>query len=111
MRQNPCATPSAIVMALDNCATGIDDLNSSSSLTIFPNPSNGACTAIFETENRDNYILKIINTVGQIICEETLNNFSGTYSRQTDISSLGKGAYVLSVTNSKNEVVKKVLAY
>lgn len=109
--QNPCASPSAIVSGIDSCASGINDVSADNSLSVFPNPSSGLFTANFQTASSDNYTVKITNTLGQIVYEEALNNFSGVYSKQMNIASYGKGVYLLSISNSKNETVKKVVTY
>jgi hypothetical protein len=91
--------------------TNITDVVTSNSLTVFPNPAMGVFTANFKTEKNDNYTVRIINTLGQVVYKEALNNFSGTYSKQMDVTSFSKGVYTLSITNSKNEDVKQVVVY
>ena len=110
VQQNPCMSPAATVSAIDSCSsTGVNNMEANTLLDIYPNPSNGNFTANFQTNVNDNYTVKITNTLGQVVYKEALNNFNGTYSRKMDISSCGKGVYMLSVLNSKNETVKKVL--
>ena len=79
--------------------TGFKDIISNNSLNISPNPNAGLFTANFFTQTNDNYTVKITNTLGQIVYEEALNNFNGSYSKQIDISNFGKGIYVISVHN------------
>ena len=67
-----------------------------------PNPSNGAFTTSFEALNTDNYTVKITNTLGQVVYQEVLNNFNGTYSKEMNIASYGKGIYLLVISNGKN---------
>jgi hypothetical protein len=81
------------------------------SLVVYPNPSNGVFTTSFNTVNADNYNVKITNTLGQVVYEESLVNFSGNYSKAINIASFGKGVYMLSISNSKNEDVKKVITF
>ena len=80
-------------------------------LDIYPNPNNGQFEVSFNIERHDNYIVKITNTIGQSVYEEPLNDFSGQYKKKLDIAGYGKGVYMLSITNSKNEMVKKVIVY
>ena len=110
--QNPCSSPGVKVSAMDTCtSTGINDLTVTNSLVVFPNPSNGVFTTSFNTLKADNYSVKITNTLGQVVYEEELNNFNGTYSKEINIAAYGKGVYMLSISNSKNEDVKKVLTF
>lgn len=107
-----CNTARTPVTATDTCGfTGINDLFASNHIDIFPNPSNGQFTVAFNVHNADNYTVKIANAIGQSVYEEKLSNFSGTYNKNIDIGPHGKGVYMLIVTNSRNETVKKVLVY
>jgi hypothetical protein len=112
VQQDPCSSPAALVTGVDTCSvTGINDLDAANALSIYPNPSNGNFTANFQTFVADNYTVKITNLLGEVVYKETLNNFSGSYVKQMNISEFGKGMYMLSISNSKNETVKKVLVY
>lgn len=106
-------TTTQLVSALNtNCTTtGINNFVVANSISVLPNPSNGAFTTSFEASNTDNYIVKITNTLGQVVYQETLNNFSGIYSKEMNIASYGKGVYLLVISNGKNEDVKKVITY
>lgn len=106
-----CNTARTPITATDTCLVGVNDLFVNNQLDIYPNPNNGAFTTSFHVENSDNYTVKVVNELGQTVYEEKLDNFSGTYSKKIDISSFRKGVYMLSVSNSKNETVKKVLVY
>lgn len=112
VQQNPCTTPAVKVSAVDTCtSTGINDLSVTNSLVVYPNPSNGVFTTSFNTVNADNYLVKITNTLGQVVYSETLNNFSGNYSKEITIAAYGKGVYMLSISNEKGVDVKQVITY
>ena len=107
-----CNTGRTAVTVTDTCTSiGINDLFVTNHLDVYPNPNSGVFTTSFNVTNTDNYTVKITNELGQIVYEEKLDNFSGTYSKKIDIASYRKGVYMLSVSNSKNETVKKVLVY
>jgi len=91
--------------------TGINNVTVTNSFDVYPNPSNGAFTTSFNATEADNYNVKITNTLGQVIFAETLNNFVGDYSKEMNISAYGKGIYLLSISNSQGEDVKKVITY
>ncbi len=112
IQQNPCTTPAVKVSGIDTCtSTEINELTVTNSLLIFPNPSSGVFVTSFNTLSVDNYVVKITNTLGQVVYAETLENFSGNYSREMNVSLFGKGVYLLSISNSKNVDVKKIITY
>lgn len=107
-----CNTGRTACTATDTCAViGINDLFANNYIGVFPNPNNGVFTVSFNTMTLDNYTVKVASVLGQTVYEEKLNAFSGKYSNKIDIASFRKGVYLLSVTNSKNETVKKVIVY
>jgi hypothetical protein len=111
VQQNPCASPGTVVSGIDSCASGVNNVTVDNSFSVFPNPASGIFTATFQAAGSANYTVKITNTLGQVVYKEELNNFSGTYSKQMDISSYGKGVYILSISNAKDTDVKKVITY
>ncbi|MBI3501923.1 MAG: T9SS type A sorting domain-containing protein [Bacteroidetes bacterium] len=106
-----CNTARTSVTVTDTCLTGMNDLFANNYMDVYPNPSNGVFNVAFHIDNTDNYVIKVANAVGQTVYEEKLENFSGTYSNKINLASMRKGVYLLSVSNSKNQSVKKVLIY
>ena len=70
-----------------NNTTDVNNVVVANSISVLPNPSNGAFTTSFEALNTDNYTVKITNTLGQVVYQEVLNNFNGTYSKEMNIAS------------------------
>ncbi|HEY4800115.1 MAG TPA: T9SS type A sorting domain-containing protein, partial [Bacteroidia bacterium] len=107
-----CNTGRTAVTVTDTCSTiGVNDLFANNYIDVYPNPSNGLFNVAFQTSQLDNYTVKVTNTIGQTVYEEKLTSFSGNYSNKIDISTFRKGIYLLSVSNSKNQTVKKVIVY
>jgi hypothetical protein len=63
----------------------------------------------FDALNKDNYVLEIKNTLGQLIFKETLNGFSGKYSRKIDMGEYGKGFYMMTFSNSSDKQLRKII--
>ncbi len=92
--------------------TGIDtETGAVSQFNIFPNPSDGAFNITFNANTKANYKLEVFNSVGQKVHEETLDNFSGAYSRPLDIQQYGKGIYLIGISNDDSKSVKRAVAY
>ncbi|HET7818436.1 MAG TPA: T9SS type A sorting domain-containing protein [Bacteroidia bacterium] len=92
--------------------TNISNINHENILmNIYPNPSNGLFTASFNAINKDNYTIMISNSLGQVVYKENLNNFTGIYLKQMDISSFGQGVYLFSISSSDGQQMKQVINY
>ncbi len=62
-------------------------------------------------EKEDNYIVEITNALGQSVYKETLPAFCGKYNREVDLVGYGKTAYLITISNSTEKIVKRVVAY
>lgn len=92
--------------------TDIDDFaNNDFLFTVFPNPNNGSFNISFNALAKENYKLELINVIGESVYQEILPEFKGIYSKQIDIGKYGKGIYMIHLSTSKKEVVKKIVVY
>ena len=89
----------------------VDQVSNDFFFTIYPNPNSGNFNLSFNVTERETYKIELKNTLGAMVFQETLAAFSGTYSKQMDVTKYGKGIYLIGLTNSKNETVKRVIVY
>lgn len=107
-----CNTGRTACTVTDTCSTaGINELMTDNQLDVFPNPSNGVFSVDFNAAATDDYKVSITNAVGQTIYNEQLQSFKGNYKRTIDVKPYGSGVYMLSITNSKNEIFRRVVVY
>lgn len=106
---NGCS--SAISAPLVMSTVGIYPSNDKTILSVYPNPGDGNISVSIETLERSNYTLEIKNTLGQLIYQDMLTDFSGTYSKQMNISGFGGGIYLLGLINTNSEIIKKIVVY
>lgn len=90
---------------------GIAQFNTDCFLAVYPNPNDGNFTISFEVPERSTYTLKVVNVIGALIYNEVLTDFDGKYSKQMNFGRLAKGVYLISLTGSESELVKKVVVY
>jgi hypothetical protein len=69
---------------------------------ILSNPNEGIFTII---TNFNNYDIEVYNSMGKKILDHKMSNLNGNI----DISSYGKGMYIVRISNIDNIVVKKIL--
>ena len=81
---------------------GINELSKETEITISPNPFTSQTTISFSSE-QNNTIIKVINVIGEIIAQSTINGKQYTL----DLSSASKGIYFLQITDEKKTVVNR----
>ena len=91
--------------------TDIEEKNNPYYFELYPNPNNGVCTILFNALVTTEYKLEIKNALGALVYKETLGDFAGAYSKQLNLAEYGKGIYFISISNSINETVKKIVVY
>ena len=109
VQENPCASAALPISGVDSCLSGVNNLVLENSFTVFPNPTSGEFAISFHAAQTDNYSVKISNALGQIVYEEKLREFLGEYSKNLNVSANGKGIYLLTISDSKNSAVKKLI--
>ena len=90
---------------------GITESDNDCFFTVYPNPNDGNFFVSFDVPQRNTYTLKMINIIGALIYEETLTDFEGKYSKQMNFENFGKGIYLISLSDTDSEIVKKIIIY
>lgn len=84
---------------------GFDD-----ALSLFPNPSTGAFSLKLDYWDNDIYIVNILDNTGKLVYHHEKET-NGQLEKKIDISSLGKGVYLVQVINSKRSIIEKITIY
>lgn len=79
------------------------------SFELFPNPTNGHVTLLFDFENTDNIQIKLFNLMGQLILTDEVKHKSGKTFYEMDLSTLSHGMYIINVTTGDNTISQKVI--
>lgn len=75
----------------------------------YPNPNNGKFNLSFKLRNEGPTEISIFNTEGKRVYSEILDNFTGSYKNEIDISKNATGIYYISVTQGKDSWFKKMI--
>lgn len=106
---NGCSSSGSAPVVIIN--VGISGIADAEMLSVYPNPNDGNFMLTFYSLEKLTYTIKIENAIGQLVYDEEIKDFTGTYSKQLSIAEFGNGVYTLSLINSKNETVKKIIVY
>jgi hypothetical protein len=90
-------------------ASGTDGKLSVEKMEFYPNPNNGRFNLSFTLPDKGDTEVKVMDLKGQQVFSEKLGNFSGSYSKEIDISKNPKGAYFIRVEQGQHALVKKVV--
>lgn len=76
--------------------------------SVFPNPTSRIITVnITTTKPKEDFILKVSNSLGKNVYCEGLENISGSYSKQIDLGKLPKGIYFIELQSSAIDYMQK----
>ncbi len=81
----------------DSITTGINEVNSSNGISIYPNPTNSTITLHFNQSGIVNYELRIIDVFGREIYKESVTS----NDTKIDVSKWSEGVYFYQITSEK----------
>ena len=91
--------------------TSFVDENQLSDLIIYPNPTNHMLNINFFSKNTNDVIVKVTNTIGEVVFMNSIENHYGEYTNAIDLSDHAKGVYFLEISTIDNLVIKKISLY
>lgn len=75
----------------------------------YPNPNNGRFNLSFNLSNNGDTEISIFNIEGKRVYNEILEDFTGDYKNEIDISKNANGIYYIRVTQGKDSWFKKMI--
>ena len=88
---------------------GINEIENSHELQIFPNPNNGEFTLHAANLSDNNSMIEVSNIVGQVVYREDVKTPSTSLIKVLNIGDLGKGMYFVKLINNNEESVMRVI--
>lgn len=87
----------------------VKSISQNLSLSAIPNPASDKLTLSFINHEPENTQIKLFNLNGQLVFAESLNHFSGKFSKTIDVSAFSKGIYNLQLISTNSITNKKVV--
>ena len=104
---NGCVSDTSFIN-VEWVSTSIEDLNIDK-LTIYPNPSEDVFNVEFTSLVRQDLELRIINSIGEIVYRDNVNNHIGKYSNSISLEKYSKAIYFLEIQTDDGIVNKKLI--
>ena len=76
--------------------------------TVFPNPANGQAYLLLRSDKAEPVSVEITNMLGQVMRTQQVNPTSGLNTFALDVQGLQSGVYLVTLTNGKEQLVKKL---
>lgn len=80
-----------------------------SNLKFSPNPNEGKFDVSFKLTEKTPVGVKIFDMQGKEVYNERINDFSGEYNNNLDITSSGEGIYILQITQNEKVSTSKIV--
>ncbi|MBI4931023.1 MAG: T9SS type A sorting domain-containing protein [Bacteroidetes bacterium] len=95
-----------------DAVTGIDEENFNNQIIrIFPNPTPGKFTLSMELTKSDDFEIKLLNVIGQVIYEENLGRVFGKYQKTIELNGYAKGVYTLELITKEGILNNKLIIH
>ena len=89
-------------------STSIEDLNIDK-LNIYPNPSRDIFNIEFTSLVRQELEVRVINSIGEVVYIDNINNHIGKYINSISLEESSKGIYFLEIQTNDGIVNKKLI--
>ena len=109
-----------VVVTLSGCSSAISNSilvlpvsitadKASQTFDIYPNPNNGEFNIKVENLKKEEYSIEIYNNLGSLVWKQENVSIDGTYSSHVNLKQMPAGIYMVTLRNSANTIVKKVI--
>jgi subtilisin family serine protease len=78
-------------------------------ITVYPNPSQGKFTLGYESLNSGYFFVEVSNSLGEVIKNNTWQLSKGKNQMEMNIDEIKKGLYFISITGQGGQIVKKLI--
>jgi len=89
--------------------TGINRLADGILFQVYPNPNNGNFTVKLSSEIIENLNLRILNSHGKIVFEESNITAKQSFARDINLSAYSEGLYFISLYSNDNNYIDKII--
>ena len=97
-----------IRMNLGTPTTSLSEKGFEGNLHVFPNPGNGVFTIEFKDVKSGDYYIEITSILGKKVYSHYMK-INGFLDEKIDLSTFGKGVYLLQISNSEKSINKKII--
>lgn len=87
--------------------TGINEEILESSLSVFPNPANDVLNISAKLNSSDDVTITIYDLTGRVVYTSSVSNVN-SINNQIDVKQFAKGTYLLEVSTTEDNIVRKV---
>jgi hypothetical protein len=100
-----CQSVDKVQITVENCYTGIDELENQANIQLFPNPSNGQIQVLLDFEPSVTSKIMILDMQGKVVLELHAIERNNTI----DLSSLESGVYQLILIDKQSVIHEKIM--
>ena len=108
---DPQSQDFALIVTGNNVTLGTDDVELSSSLKVFPNPSKGEFEVSFNTisENSNDININVYDLHGRLVYENAFSNTSSTFRETIKLNNFQSGVYIANITQGNSRTIRKII--
>jgi len=100
--ENGCVGRDTVVITTHTCL-GIKEFDEKSTLSLFPNPSDGLVYVLSADQTIENADVEVYDLTGKMLLHKNIEHISPHTPALLDVSSLSTGSYLVKISNGSHE--------
>lgn len=88
---------------------GIEENNLLSSVSVFPNPTNGLVTIELDKLPEESVKIEVMNIGGQLVTSKLITGCTAKCNESIDLSTYPKGEYLVKIKTAEETIIKRVM--
>ena len=92
-------------------SAGVSVVDAGFDWKVYPNPNEGSFTVHINTPFSDRFVVKVISPTGQVVAERRMEVHGEGSSERIQLSGLAKGLYLVTLSGTTHNAVRKVVVH
>jgi subtilisin-like proprotein convertase family protein len=105
---NSCSNTASSNVTIEDC-TGISEASAENSVSVYPNPTSGMFTLVYDNASFTEIRINIVDLQGKLVYSSLDQNNSVQFNKQIALDGIAKGIYYIKLETGSSVTMKKLI--
>lgn len=95
-------------LTVSTSVTGIQELNAHTSISVYPNPTDGQFNLVVDAGQSANFSVEVTDLQGRVVYQQDLGQILGNQKQVINLADVASGIYLVKVKSGNEQVIQKL---